>query len=225
MEVPDKRKTREEARTGGSSSYGNHGHSSSYRSNHGGGNGNGNRSDTGNNRGNNSSNGNWKSIGHAGDSRKRESGTYGTDQRSSSYVQHERQRSAINYKDHREMEMLDERDEDRLIERRGSGIIRDHKAFSTPGLHPKATATTFTSSTSRNAGSSQTSASRAERTETVAVWKCSSATCKAWLRQKPAVPSGKASKKTTSGPPACPLCSGTMIAGTREVPVTNRFGK
>jgi DNA helicase-2/ATP-dependent DNA helicase PcrA len=212
MEVPDKRKPRDEARSGNTSSYSTHGHASYNRNNNG-------------NSNNRSSNGNWKSIGNAKDADKRENGKGHTSQQTSSYAQHDRQRSAINYKDHREMEMLDERDEDRLSEKRGSGIIRDHKAFSTPGLHPKATSTTTTSSTSRNVDPSRAGAIKAERTETVAVWKCSSATCKAWLRQKPVVPSGKATKKSSSVPPVCPLCSGTMIAGTRQVPVTNTFGK
>lgn len=209
MEVPDKRKTRDEARSGSLSSYGNHGHTSYSR----------------NNNGNSQSNGNLKSSGNAGDNRKHEGGKSSTDQRTSSYVKHDRQRSAINHKDHQEMEMLDERDEDRLSEKRGSGIIRDHKAFSTPGLHPKVASTTSTSSTSTHPDSTRSGVNKAERTETVAVWKCSSVTCKAWLRQKPTAASGKTSKKATSGPPVCPLCSGTMIAGTRQVPITNRFGK
>ncbi|WP_366291189.1 UvrD-helicase domain-containing protein [Paenibacillus sp. AN1007] len=211
MEVPDKRKTREESRASGTASYGNN-RNEGY-------NGNGN-SRTGS--------GNWKSIRDAGNGSRHESGQSGgtlhhsRSQPANAAQRHSLQRSAINHKDHREMEMLDERDEDRLSEQRGSGIIRDHKAFSTPGLHPK---TAQTASTSRSAASSPAGSDKTERTEMVAVWKCSSASCKAWLRQKPAVPSGKSSKKDSSVPPVCPLCSGTMVAGTRQVPVTNRFGK
>ena len=121
MEVPDKRKAREETRAGGSSSYENHSHTSYSR----------------NSNGNSQGKGNRKSIGNASYGGTLENGKGGKVQRTSSYVQHDRQRSAINHNDQREAEMLDDRDEDRLNERRGSGIIRDHKAFSTPGLHPK----------------------------------------------------------------------------------------
>lgn len=127
------------------------------------------------------------------------------------------QRRAISHSDRRDYEVHNERDEDRFGERRGSGEIRNHKAFSTTGISP--TAASSSSSHSYTSGSGN-----AERTETVAVWKCSSSTCKAWLRQKPSVPS-KVTKKASSGPPACPLCSGSMEAGTRQVPVTGRFGK
>ena len=171
MEVPDKRKPREESRTSSQASYGK---------------GNGQYA---------------RSSGSGARSEGRDAA----------------QRRAISHSDRRDYEVHNERDEDRLGERRGSGEIRNHKAFSTTGLSP--TAASSSSSHSHTSGSGN-----AERTETVAVWKCSSSTCKAWLRQKPAVPS-KATKKASSGPPACPLCSGSMEAGTRQVPVTGRFGK
>ncbi|UOK66020.1 cold-shock protein [Paenibacillus sp. OVF10] len=171
MEVPDKRKPREESRTSGQTSYGK---------------GNGQYT---------------RSSGSGARSEGRDVA----------------QRRAISHSDRRDFEVHNERDEDRLGERRGSGEIRNHKAFSTTGISP--TAASSSSSKSHTSGSGN-----AARTETVAVWKCSSSTCKAWLRQKPAVPS-KATKKASSGPPACPLCSGSMEAGTRQVPVTGRFGK
>ncbi|MFX3648433.1 MAG: UvrD-helicase domain-containing protein [Paenibacillus sp.] len=171
MEVPDKRKPREESRTTSPSSYGK-GNAPYARS------GSGTRSE-------------------------------GRDMA---------QRRAISHSDRRDFEVHNERDEDRLGERRGSGEIRNHKAFSTTGISPTAASSSRSQSHSSGSGN-------VERTETVAIWKCSSSTCKAWLRQKPAVPSTKTNKKASSGPPACPLCSGSMEAGTRQVPVTGRFGK
>ncbi|MGR6541688.1 UvrD-helicase domain-containing protein [Paenibacillus tundrae] len=102
-------------------------------------------------------------------------------------------------------------------ERLGSGEVRNHKAFSTAGV--KQAPSSSSSSTGSHASG------QSERMETVAIWKCSSSTCKAWLRQKPAVPSAKAAKNTKSGPPPCPLCSGSMEAGTRQVPMTGRYGR
>lgn len=171
MEVPDKRKPREESRNNSQSSYG-------------------------------KGNGSYARSGSGARSEGRDMA----------------QRRAISHSDRRDFEVHNERDEDRLGERRGSGEIRNHKAFSTTGISP--TAASSSSSQSHTSGSGN-----AQRTETVAVWKCSSSTCKAWLRQKPAVPSAKATKKASLSPPACPLCSGSMEASTRQVPVTGRFGK
>ena len=90
MEVPDKRKPREESRTSSQASYG-------------------------------------KGIGQYA----RSSGSGArSDGRDAA------QRRAISHSDRRDYEVHNERDEDRLGERRGSGEIRNHKAFSTTGLSP-----------------------------------------------------------------------------------------
>lgn len=196
MEVPDKRKKREDGPTGNHASYGSG--SSNWK-------GNGNT--------NGKANGNESRNGNAAYAR---SGSRPQGRDAVSPVQRGAdQRSAIRQSDRRDFEVLDERDEDRLSERRGSGVIRNHTAFSTTGI----------SQTASSSSSSGLHSSGAERTETVAIWKCSSSTCKAWLRQKPDSASAKSSKKATSGPPPCPLCSGTMEASTRKVPVTGRFGR
>ncbi|MDN4602729.1 UvrD-helicase domain-containing protein [Paenibacillus sp. F6_3S_P_1C] len=169
MEVPDKRKNRDEARTGHHVSYGK-------------GNGNSQNSHSG-------ARSEGRNVVH---------------------------RRTISNSERRDFDVHNERDDDRLSERRGSGIIGNHKAFSTTGVSQATSSSS--SSVSRTSGD-------AERTETVAIWKCSSSTCKAWLRQKPDVPSAKTSKKAASGPPPCPLCSGKMEASTRKVPVTGRFGR
>lgn len=169
LEVPDKRKERDDSRTGHSASYG-------------------------------------KGSGQSARSGTRAEGRD---------VVHRR---AISYSD-RDHDVHNERDEDRLSERRGSGQIRNHKAFSTTGIRQGSQVAPASS------GSGSSSSGRSERTETVAIWKCSSSTCKAWLRQKPAVPTAKAAKRAAAGPPPCPLCSGSMEAGTREVPVTGRAGR
>ncbi|PQP83619.1 DNA helicase UvrD [Paenibacillus sp. PCH8] len=194
VEVPDKRKSGEEYRANSQSSYGN---------------------DSGNWKGNGNTNGKLNGNG-TGSYARSGSQTHARDtvQQSSARSSDQRrsvQRSVISHHDRRDYEVHNERDEDRFSERRGSGEIRNHKAFSTPAVSQ-------TAATSPRSG-------KAEPTETVAVWKCSSSTCKAWLRQKPAVPTAKTAKKATSGPPVCPLCSGSMEAGTRQVPVTGRFGR
>ncbi|UPK47108.1 UvrD-helicase domain-containing protein [Paenibacillus pabuli] len=203
MEVPDKRKNREDGPTGNHASYGSG--SSNWR-------GNGNTNGKANGSENRNRNGNaaYARSGSRPQGRDAVSPVQrGSDLRSAD------QRSAIRQSDRRDFEVLDERDEDRLSERRGSGVIGNHKAFSTTGV----------SQTASSSNSSESHSSGAEHTETVAIWKCSSSTCKAWLRQKPDGPSAKVSKKAASGPPACPLCSGTMEASTRKVPVTGRFGR